>query len=136
MKYNLANIIHEKDFRQKCGKLISKQCQVELKEVKLTRSGKQNRALHVFFTIISNELNELGMEFQYTGLKGSTLSTRYTPNLVKEFFWRPVQIALFNIQSTTKIDTQQINEVNDVIVKFFAERGVELYFPSIESLMD
>ena len=136
MKYDLSNITHERDFRKQCGKLLLKQCVVELKEVKLTRSGKQNRALHVFFTIISNELNELGMEFQYSGLKGSTLSTRYTPHLVKEFFWRPVQIALFNIQSTTKIDTIQINEINDVIIKFFAERGVELYFPSIESLMD
>ena len=136
MKYDLSNKTHIDSFKNQSNKLLSKGCQVELKEVKLTRSGKQNRALHVFFTIISNELNELGMEFQYTGLKGSTLSTRYTPNLVKEFFWRPVQIALFNIQSTTKIDTQQINEINEVIIRYFAERGVELFFPSIESLME
>lgn len=136
MKYDLSKPIDLQRFKNDTTKVIAMAKVVELKEVKLTRSGKQNRSLHVFFTIISNELNELGMEFQYTGLKGSTLSTRYTPHLVKEFFWRPVQIALFNIQSTTKIDTQQINEVNDVIIKFFAEKGIELYFPSIESLMD
>ena len=136
MKYDLSNRLHVKDFSNKCADVMRLEKVVELKEIRITRSMKQNRALHVFFTIISNELNELGMEFQYTGLKGSTLSTRYTPHLVKEFFWRPVQIALFDIQSTTKIDTKQINEINDVIIKFFAERGVELYFPSIESLLE
>lgn len=136
MKYDLSKQIDLQRFKNDVTKVTAMTKTVELKEVKLTRSGKQNRALHVFFTIISNELNELGMEFQYTGLKGSTLSTRYTPHLVKEFFWRPVQIALFNIQSTTKIDTQQINEINEVVIKFFAERGVELFFPSLESLME
>jgi hypothetical protein len=135
MKYDLSKPIDVQRFKNAATKVIAMTKSVELKEVRITRSMKQNRALHVFFTIISNELNELGMEFQYTGLKGSTLSTRYTPHLVKEFFWRPVQIALFDIQSTTKIDTKQINEINDVIIKFFAERGVELYFPSIESLL-
>ena len=136
MKYDLSKPIDLQRFKNDVTKVTAMNKVVELKEVKLTRSGKQNRALHVFFTIISNELNELGHEFQYTGLKGSTLSTRYTPNLVKEFFWRPVQMALFNIQSTTKIDTQQINEINEVIIRYFAERGVELFFPSIESLME
>jgi len=136
MKYDLSKPIDLQRFKNDVTKVTAMNKVVELKEVKLTRSGKQNRALHVFFTIISNELNELGHEFQYTGLKGSTLSTRYTPNLVKEFFWRPLQMALFNIQSTTKIDTQQINEINEVVIRYFAERGVELFFPSIESLME
>ena len=78
MKYDLSNKTHVKDFANRCSDLMRLEKVVELKEVKLTRSGKQNRALHVFFTIISNELNELGQEFQYTGLKGSTLSTRFT----------------------------------------------------------
>ena len=59
---------------------------------------------------------------------------RYTPTLVKEFVWRPIQLTLFNIESTTKLDTKQMNEVIDVITKFFGDRGIVLPFPSIETL--
>ena len=76
----------------------------------------------------------MGLEFNYVGLKGDTLGTRYSPNVVKEYFWRPIQIALFNIESTKDIDTKQINEVVDVISKFFADKGVVMEFPSIENI--
>jgi hypothetical protein len=121
--------------RAKLDYLIEKGKVFELTEKKGNRSGLQNKALHLFFTIISEQLNEMGLEFHYFGLKGQELTTRYTPHVVKEFFWRPIQIALFDIKSTTKISTTHINEITDVIVKFFGERGVVIDFPSVESLM-
>ena len=136
MKYDLSIPKDKELFKKYYDKLISKGCQVELKEVKVTRSQRQNRSLHLLFSMISNELNELGMEFQYFGVKGQVLSTRYTAHIVKNHFYRPIQIALFDIQSTTKVNTQQINETFDVIAKFFAEKGIELFFPSIESMTD
>ena len=60
----------------------------------------------------------------------------YTPDLVKNFVWRPIQTALFDIESTTKIGTQEIDKIIDVITKFFSDRGVYLPFPSIETLME
>ncbi len=116
--------------------LISLDCSFKMGKIKETRSQKQNRALHLFFTIMSSELNELGAEFIYFGLKGQTLSTRYTPNIVKEHFWKPVQKSLFDIESTTKINTKQINEIIDVVTKFFAEKGVVVMFPNIETLIE
>ncbi len=107
---------------------------IDLVEKKNTRTTRQNSALHLLFTIISSQLNEMGMEFQYFGLKGQVLSLRYTPTLVKERVWRPIQIALFDIESTTKINTQMINEIVDVLGKFFSERGVYIEFPSKEQL--
>ncbi len=136
MKFNLDNEVDRINYKERSSKLLAKRSNIELKEIKLSRSGKQNKALHLYFTFIATELNELGLEFNYTGLKGANMSTRYTPHLVKEFFWRPVQIALFDIESTTKIDTKQMNEITDVVVKFFSERGVVIQFPSMESLID
>lgn len=107
---------------------------VEIIQKKNTRSLKQNSALHLLFTIISSQLNEMGVEFKYFGLKGKVLSVRHTPNLVKEHVWRPLQIALFDIQSTKKINTQQINEIVDVLSKYFAEKGVVIQFPSKEQI--
>lgn len=98
------------------------------------RSSQQNKALHKFFGIISMQLNEMGLEFGYQGLKGIDITVMYTPTIVKEFIWKPIQKALFDINTTTKLDTFQMNQVIDVISKFFLERGVDIVFPSIEQL--
>lgn len=136
MKYDTTNIVELTDAKRKLREYTELGKTVELKGLSDSRSAKQNRALHKFFTIVSNQLNEIGLEFQYIGLKGDTLSTRYSPNLVKEYFWRPIQIALFNIESTKNIDTKQINEIVDVISKFFGDKGVVIEFPSIETLIN
>ena len=109
---------------------------VELKAIKNTRSLQQNKALHLFFTMISNQLNGLGVEFIYNGLKGQEISLMYTPDLVKSFFWKPIQIALFDFESTTKLTTDEMNRILDVIIKFFGDKGVLIEFPSIETLIN
>lgn len=135
MLYDLKEEPDRVKFKKYCDKVLRLGKKVELKEVKITRSQQQNQALHVFFTIISYELNEMGVEFCYTGASGRNFNTRYTPDIVKNYFWRPLQITLFDIKSTTKINTQQINEITDVIIKFFGDRGVVVGFPSIEQLI-
>ena len=135
MLYDLKEESDRVKFKKYYDSVLRLGKKVELKEVKITRSQKQNQALHVFFTIISYELNEMGVEFCYSPTQGKNIQTRYTPNIVKDFFWRPIQIALFDIKSTTKIDTKQINEITDVIIKFFGDRGVVVKFPSIDNLM-
>ncbi len=108
----------------------------ELKQKKVTRSLLQNSALHKFFEIVAGELNDLGQEFTYSGLSVDAISTMYTPEIVKNFFWRPIQIALFDIKSTTDLDTNQMNKIIDVITKFFGERGVYVEFPNKEQLLN
>ena len=99
-----------------------------------SRTSKQNASLHKFFIIICEQLNEMGLEFHYFGVKGQELTMPYTPDIVKNFFWRPIQKALFDFESTTKLDTFQMNQIINVINKFFSERGVVVDFPSIEQL--
>ena len=134
MKFNLSNTSDLNDFKFRSEYFIANKKIVELKAVKITRTSRQNSALHKYFEFISNELNDLGLEFQHNGLNDNVFSMRYTPTLVKEFVWRPIQLTLFNIESTTKLDTKQMNEVIDVITKFFGDRGIVLPFPSIETL--
>lgn len=136
MKYNLSDNIDRQKAKTRFEALLNNEKNIELKEVRITRSSRQNSALHLYFTFISDELNEMGTEFTYTGVKGVELSTRYTAEIVKNFFWRPIQITLFDIESTTKIDTNQINQIIDIVSKFFSEKGVEIAFPSFESLME
>ena len=134
MLYNLQNEIDRVKFNDKCEYLKSKGKTIDLIEKKNTRTTSQNSALHLLFTIMTNQLNEMGLEFHYFGLKGQVLCTRYTTTIIKEHFWRPLQITLFDIKSTTKINTTQINEIVDVIAKWFGEKGVLIQFPSREQL--
>jgi hypothetical protein len=83
--------------------------------------------------MISDQLNELGMEYIYFGLKGQEISLTYTPELVKTFFWKPIQLALFETESTTKLTTEQMNRIIDIIIKFFGDKGVVIEFPCYEN---
>lgn len=139
MILNLQNENEAKKAKEKFNFFLRNGKTIDLTEKKNTRTTRQNSALHLLFTIVSNQLNEMGLEFQYLGLKGKVISVRHTPNLVKEHIWRPIQIALFNIESTRKINTEQINEIVDVLAKYFAEKGILIQFPSkeqIEKLID
>jgi len=136
MKLDLQNDIDIKKFKEYSEKLLRLGKQVDLTEVRITRTQQQNKALHVYFTLISYELNELGLEFSYNGLNNNSFSMRYTPEIVKEFIFRPIMATMFDIKSTTKLTTIQINELIDVITKFFGEKGVVMEFPSIENLIE
>lgn len=122
--------------KQYFDKLMNQDCKFELKKIVQSRSSLQNSSLHLFFVFVANELNNLGMTFTYDGLKLKGLESRYTELIVKEFIWRPIQIAMFDIKSTKKINTKQINEIVDVFTKYFGDKGIDLVFPSIESLMN
>jgi len=111
--------------------MICDKCKEPIKQV---RTNTQNRSLHKYFTLIADELNELGQEFCYTGITGKELSMPYTSTLVKEMFWKPISLTMFGFESTTKLDTNQMNQIIEVFSKFFAERGVVLDFPSIEAM--
>ena len=140
MKYNLEDEVELRRFNRRVNNSIELKRIVELtipkeKTAEQLRSDRQNRALHLFFTFITNELNELGKEFIYDGIKGMKLSCRYTDFIVKELLWKPIQITMYGFESTTELDTKAMNEIIDVILKYFAEQGIELEFPSIESLI-
>jgi hypothetical protein len=112
--------------------MICDKCKEEIKNKKRTLT--QNSALHLYFNFIADELNELGQEFEYNGITGKQLSMRYTGHIIKEMFWKPIQLALFDIDSTTKLNTKQMNDIIDIFTKFFGDKGVVIPFPSVDCL--
>jgi len=134
MRYDTKIKSEAKELIEKVEAMMSKGANVELKEIKQTRSNQQNRALHLYFTFISEQLVDMGAEFRYMGVKGVELSMPYTPDIVKNFFWRPIQKALFDHESTTELTSFEIDKIIDVVNKFFGEKGVPIVWPSYESL--
>lgn len=130
MIYNFQNKTAIDKAREKLEQSIKREETIELRKIARTRSNLQNRALHLFFTQVAEELNNIGITFVYHGLKGQEMETQWTGELFKKFTWKPIQKTMFGKESTTELTTEMINKIFQVINKFFAERGVEVSFPN------
>lgn len=102
---------------------------------KRQRTSKQNRAMHVFFRWIAEALNEAHMYFEKNFFKDN-YELEWSPKMVKELIWRPIQMAKFKKKSTTKLTTSEFTSVADAIQANFFKKGVILSFPSIETVIN
>lgn len=92
------------------------------------RTDKQNAAMHLWFTQIAEALNEAGLDMRAV-LKPS-IEIDWTPVLVKEYLWRPVQKLVVQKQSTTELNKQtEINLIYETINRFLAQKGIHIDFP-------
>lgn len=99
------------------------------------RTTRQNSALHLMFTQLADELTRAGLDMKKT-LKPE-IDIHWTPESVKEYMWRPIQVALLNKKSTTELTTREIDQVFDIICKHLGEKfGITIEFPSIETLIN
>lgn len=98
------------------------------------RTAQQNKALHVLFQLLANELNLAGLDMRKTLKPGVEIP--WSGRAVKEYLWRPVQTAQLNKQSTTELTTKEIDEVFDTINRHLGEKfGLHVAFPSIDDLL-
>lgn len=98
------------------------------------RTIQQNKALHLLFTHLAQELTENGLDMKRT-LKPE-VDIPWNSRTVKEYLWRPLMKAQLGKSSTTEMTTKEIDEVFNTLSKHLGERfGLQIDFPSIESLM-
>lgn len=98
------------------------------------RTNQQNKALHVLFKMLADELNQSGLDMRRT-LK-QDVEIPWNDKTVKEYLWRPIQRAQLKKESTTELNTVEIDQVFDTINKHLGEKfGLHVDFPSIEEVM-
>lgn len=136
MKYDLNNRNEMLLFTQQTKWLIDHKKLCELTKINKTRTLTENRALHLWFKHISDELNNIGETFHYFGISGKEFETRFTETIIKEMIIKPIIKTLFGFETTTKLTNNNINELIDVINKFMSNKGIYLPFPSINSLIE
>jgi hypothetical protein len=99
---------------------------------KKMRTFQQNAALHKYLDLLAHQLNEGGFDIRKvleSMRKGFAISC--TRSNLKETVWRPMQQALFNVESSTQLDTKQISEVYKHVDRFTAERfGITQSWPN------
>ena len=96
------------------------------------RTLQQNRALHKYFELLADELNDAGLDMK----KVITVDVPWSAETIKEWIWKPVQKAQLLKESTTEMTTAEVNKVYETVNRLMAEKfGVHVSWPSIENDM-
>ena len=97
-----------------------------------TRTNAQNRSLHLYLKMISDQLNNEGHTFQ----NPIGIEMPYTMLFLKEIYWKPIQKDLFDIDSTKDLTTEMINTIIDVLSKHFGNKGIYVEWPCIQTYLN
>lgn len=94
------------------------------------RTDQQNKALHVYYQLLADELNGAGYPIKLVLSKYKT-DIDWDMQSVKDLIWRPIQKALLGKTSTTELSKQgDIENVYEHINRFVGENfGVFVPFP-------
>ena len=99
------------------------------------RTDRQNKSLHLYFTLLAEALNDAGLDMRKV-LKPS-ISIPWTPQTIKENLWKPIMEFQLQKSSTTEMTTKDIDVVYDTINRHLGEQfGITVEFPGIESLIN
>ncbi len=96
------------------------------------RSEKQNRSLHLWFRQIAEELNDAGFEHKLTV---GTVDVPWSMETVKMLF-KKIMKAHIGKWHTSEMTREELSDVQDTMVRFLAEQGISVSFPSIDLLLE
>lgn len=99
-----------------------------LEEPKTPRTGKQNNTIHGFCDRLAEALNLAGKDMRVV-IKPDYFIP-WTTDSVKEYIWRPIQIAMYNKKSTKELKkTGEIDNIHKVIMREIGEKHGIDYIP-------
>ena len=106
---------------------------IGFKEVKIdvqknNISHQQRKALHLYFNLLAEALNEAGFDMKKV-LK-QEVDIPWNKDTVKEYLWRPIQKAYLGIESSNNLEQDQIDKVWEILNRMIGEKtGVHVPFP-------
>ena len=134
----LFNLSIEQDYERASDYFASLCTQgsfIELGIAKKKRTPAQNRAIHVLFNNLADQLNQAGLDMVAVMKHGVEIP--WTGELVKENLWKPLQQAMLKKKSTTQLTTKEIDEVFETLNRHLGSKlDIELEFPSIEAVIN
>ena len=101
---------------------------VEIKKLPKTRTALQNRALHLYLTQVSKELNEKGLTVQMV-LK-EAIERHWDMETVKAQLWQPLQKAIFGNMKTSEMETGAYAKIDLYFSHFLGSKfGINVDWP-------
>ena len=95
------------------------------------RTGQQNKALHLYLTMLASALNAAGFDQRkvLAAMKDG-VEIPWSPDAAKENLYRPIMRAILGKESTADLEVTEVSRVYEVLNRFTAERfGISLQFP-------
>lgn len=110
-------------------RLIDSDQVIEVRDVGKKRTLRQNRAMYLYFELLSEAFNSAGIDMRT--LIEDDIDIPFTPETVKSHLWVPVQKAYLEKTSTTELETKDIPMIYDILNKHIGERtGIYVEFPN------
>ena len=96
------------------------------------RTQPQNAAIHVYCRQLGKACNDAGFDKQAVySLMREGFSIPWDKTSIKSDLWHPIQSAMFQIDSTSKLERKQVSEVYMSLDKWTGEKlGLHVPFPS------
>jgi len=113
-----------------------KEAEITIEKWVKRRTDKQNNSIHLYCQILSQEFLARGIDMRE--IIRDEIPISFTPESVKIYLWKPIQMAMFGKKSTTQLDTHEVSQIHDQLNKIIIERTkgeVSVAFPSVEELL-
>lgn len=95
------------------------------------RTGQQNKAMHLYFSMVAEALNDAGLDVK--SVLEKQMEIPFTMLLVKELIWKRAQKSYLKKDSTTELKKQKdIDAVYDIVNRYLSQFGVHIPFPDKE----
>jgi len=95
------------------------------------RTPTQNNALHKYFELLADALNDAGLDMKRT--LRQDIDIPWTKETIKEYLWKPIQRAQVMKGSTTELNTSEVSKIYETLNRHLGEKtGVFVPFPSVE----
>ena len=96
------------------------------------RTIQQNKAMYMYFRLLAKALADAGLDAKKTLKPG--IDIPWTPEMVKDLLWEPIQKAMTGKESTTELDTVEPSQIHAVLDLHMGEKfGIHVPFPSEEN---
>ena len=92
------------------------------------RTPTQNNALHKYFELVAEALNDAGYDIQKTITH--QMDIPWAKESVKELIWRQAQKTYLGKISTTELSTKDIDGIYDIVNRYLSQFGISVPFPS------
>jgi len=120
-----------KEYAEFIAKMEGKEIDVEMNKHLETLTAQQRKALHLWYRLLAEALNDAG----YSDLRKivkDDFEIPVTEKNIKENIWRPIQKAYLHKLSTTELSKdKEIDQIFEIVSKGIGEKtGVYVPFPT------
>ena len=95
------------------------------------RTALQNNSIHLLFKKTADELNGAGLDIK----QAIPARVQWSLQSVKDYIWRTLQKARTGKDSTTQLNTTEIDEVYDEYNKYLSEHNIHVPFQCVENML-